>query len=731
MSENLREYVAQAISGNKNAYGALYRLYFNSSYFMSYNLVGEENSTGIVCESFIEVFETLKNLKNPDAFGAYVKYVTARKCYGYLKNNNLVSFRTNDSNFFSYAIEDNMEFLPKEILGSEEYGSRIMTFVKSLSAEQRLVIFLYYYNRMPVAKISAFLKCPEETVKSVLFSSREAIHKYAETCGKKRINIYPSDEISVLSSLFSRNENKIRYDLDRFKIIFKMIMAKNVGLVSLGNTNDALYPKPVPLYNFKPNVSADETERKSASKSSSRSVGKKITAIVLIVAVLISMAVVGFFAWKKLSQKDNPEISDPETSTTLVFEYSNDYTKENIADKTTEVSTEEITEETTVGITAGSKDIKKILGISEKFIKHTDRYDYKASDARKVMYNMIFSPYHSMAVYSNYFDDHKKYTKTKDPLNRFMTVDFDGYYAFPAEKVDWIIINVFNLTPDHSVKTKEYYYKDGFYYVGFIPGGDNLRELSILDSKKNPDGTYDIKVRCEFYESGDEVPYAVNIYVFNAVFRETDGIRYWSIYRMNKSGSEKITTTENATTEMPSTTLKTTKTDASSDWKTAYNAYLKDVYNNEEAWGERSFGFAYITDDDIPELLISEGTANASRVKIATVINGKVVDLGEFGSVGSVDYIERESLIIDLYSRNGNFYRKLFRINKNGSVDTVISAFSNGASGNEPLFKINDVEVSEEVYEKEMDEKWPKQDGKSFGNEDGYAFTYENFDRYC
>jgi hypothetical protein len=30
-----------------------------------------------------------------------------------------------------------------------------------------------------------------------------------------------------------------------------------------------------------------------------------------------------------------------------------------------------------------------------------------------------------------------------------------------------------------------------------------------------------------------------------------------------------------------------------------------------------------------------------------------------------------------------------------------------------------------------MDEKWPKQDGKSFDNEDGYAFTYENFDRYC
>ena len=79
MSENLRECVEQAISGDQKAIAALYRSSFNSSYFLSYYLLGDEkNAQGVVCESFIEVFSSLKNLKNPNAFSAYVKYVTAK-----------------------------------------------------------------------------------------------------------------------------------------------------------------------------------------------------------------------------------------------------------------------------------------------------------------------------------------------------------------------------------------------------------------------------------------------------------------------------------------------------------------------------------------------------------------------------------------------------------------------------------------------------------------------------
>ena len=68
--------------------------------------------------------------------------------------------------------------------------------------------------------------------------------------------------------------------------------------------------------------------------------------------------------------------------------------------------------------------------------------------------------------------------------------------------------------------------------------------------------------------------------------------------------------------------------------------------------------YAYITDDDVPELLIADGDYEAARVSVFTMENGKIIRfIGTFGSpCGTLKYCEKDSYIESVYGNHGSSY---------------------------------------------------------------------------
>jgi len=90
----------------------------------------------------------------------------------------------------------------------------------------------------------------------------------------------------------------------------------------------------------------------------------------------------------------------------------------------------------------------------------------------------------------------------------------------------------------------------------------------------------------------------------------------------------------------------------------------KDVLSNEtylELYGqslsEIRGTYAFITDDDIPELLIADGDCESSRVSVFTIENNHIKYIGTFGSAcGTLKYCEKASYIESVYGNHGSFY---------------------------------------------------------------------------
>lgn len=437
------------------------------------------------------------------------------------------------------------------------------------------------------------------------------------------------------------------------------------------------------------------------------------------------------------------EESGSEPKSEFEHEFRPDITTE--ADLSSVIQAEEKTKpaKPAVRVTAKSSDFENLLGIAEEFIKRgydfNNTYNCKSSDAHKMMYFILMDNYNAGSFYMQFFDDVKKHKSTPDPRKKFTDTDYDGFYSFPGENVDWIITNVFNLSPDHNAEGKGYYYHNGMYYVGFISKGDNFRDLSVESHKAGSDGTYTVKIKCETTLMGDETPYEIGYYTFEVALYETDSKKYWSVYsvKCDKIIEQEATLSEEYSPEIETTSPKeipVTQTpandDVQSNWQTAYNSYLKAAYNSDKFWSPENvtFGFGYINNDNIPELLISEGTAHASKVLVVTYVNGRAVEVGSYGSNGTMEYAERESVIVDLYSKSGNVYETIYRMDDDGSGKKIVSYFSNSASGNELLYKINDVEVTEEEFINDRKKNYPTSELITSKTE--YAFTPEEIDRY-
>ncbi|MGN0178595.1 MAG: zinc-ribbon domain-containing protein [Monoglobaceae bacterium] len=129
-----------------------------------------------------------------------------------------------------------------------------------------------------------------------------------------------------------------------------------------------------------------------------------------------------------------------------------------------------------------------------------------------------------------------------DPKGVFAGGD---YHKLPAEKVDWIIENVFDVFPDHNIYCNNYcnqeyksstiYYEDGYYYVQ-VEGGDvEGMPVCVFEDENWNDSI--CSVTGHFYDK--EYSENINIATFDAKVQLNivDGKRVWKIYSYNPTES--------------------------------------------------------------------------------------------------------------------------------------------------------------------------------------------------
>lgn len=141
-------------------------------------------------------------------------------------------------------------------------------------------------------------------------------------------------------------------------------------------------------------------------------------------------------------------------------------------------------------------------------------------------------------------------------------------------------------------------------------------------------------------------------------------------------------------------------------YATAYQRFL-EAYVEENEYAHRARVMLVLIDDDnVPELLLIEDESHASGVKVYTYYQGAVIELGEFGSFGSMQYMEKGGMIFSGYSGMGEGSSMFFQV-EDGEAKLVCSMMNYQPFDESPeTYEIDGISVTQEAFQKKWKEMY-------------------------
>ena len=186
--EQLVALVREAQKGDNEALNSLFNEFYNDLYYFALKTVkDDEIALDVTQEAFVEIINTLGNLKEPAAFVTWAKQITYHQCTRYFKKKKdvLVDEDEDGNTVFDTLKEENAEFIPDEALDKSDFKKTVMAILDELSEEQRSATMMYYFDEMSVRQIAEIQGVSEGTVKSRLNYARKAIKNSVEEYEKK------------------------------------------------------------------------------------------------------------------------------------------------------------------------------------------------------------------------------------------------------------------------------------------------------------------------------------------------------------------------------------------------------------------------------------------------------------------------------------------------------------------------------------------------------------------
>lgn len=164
--------VAAALSEGPEAFTPIVEKYKDAMFGVALMRVRNfHDAEDLTQEAFLEAFERLQRLRDPERLGAWLRSIVIHRCINFLKRKTLVAEASKNGHAASGLAE-----LPATI-EQQELRDQIFSAIKHLSKPQRETVALYYISGYSQQEIAAMQDVPLGTVKYRMHEARRRLKK--------------------------------------------------------------------------------------------------------------------------------------------------------------------------------------------------------------------------------------------------------------------------------------------------------------------------------------------------------------------------------------------------------------------------------------------------------------------------------------------------------------------------------------------------------------------------
>lgn len=169
--EEIAALAVRARGGEVEAYGELVRRFKDMAYGYAYSVLGDFHlAEDVTQEAFIAAYGTLSHLREPAAFGAWLRRIVAKHCDRVTRRRRVRAVPLDAAIGEPSAMSD-----PSHVADAHERKTLVLEAVAALPDEERVATTLFYINGYSQAEVARFLEVPVDTVKNRLRASRSKL----------------------------------------------------------------------------------------------------------------------------------------------------------------------------------------------------------------------------------------------------------------------------------------------------------------------------------------------------------------------------------------------------------------------------------------------------------------------------------------------------------------------------------------------------------------------------
>lgn len=180
--EEMKKLIERAIEGDEQSFLKLYDAYSKKAYYIALKMCNfcEADAQDIVQDTFMEIHHSLKNLKNPENFKAWMIRILISKGSHKFRDNRDMFVDPDKFMKMESRQEQRRYMIPAAELNDEADKNILMRMVDQLKPKQKEVLILQYFEHMSMKEIANALNVPEGTVKTRIMYARNQLKSLVE-----------------------------------------------------------------------------------------------------------------------------------------------------------------------------------------------------------------------------------------------------------------------------------------------------------------------------------------------------------------------------------------------------------------------------------------------------------------------------------------------------------------------------------------------------------------------
>lgn len=178
--DNVAAIIREVLGGNRDAFEELVFLYRDQVYMAAWQLTrNTDDAMDVSQEVFVRVYRALSSFKGNAKFSTWLHRIVLNTCVDYVRRQKRhwdVEPKADSSSEDEVPpIEPSVEPNQRELVYQREVQRKVLAALDKISARQRQVFLLRYYNELNLKEIAGVLRCTEGAIKRHLFRAQERL----------------------------------------------------------------------------------------------------------------------------------------------------------------------------------------------------------------------------------------------------------------------------------------------------------------------------------------------------------------------------------------------------------------------------------------------------------------------------------------------------------------------------------------------------------------------------